>query len=167
MATSQPEFYEGQLSAQARENREALESELSSLYESLEGDPKGIERLRSLKEINRIEETLAWQGANPKHVPFEDLSEHIRNGYSNQDSIEKKYTKRINNRTTAIRSYCVNCQGGYIAGVKDCLAVTCPLHPFRMGGDPFRGWELPKIENEPELPEEELVGEFEDGDDED
>lgn len=161
------EFYEGQLSAQAAENREPLENRLNELYEGLD-DLIGLPRLKRLKEINTLEQQLAWQGANPKALPFDELSEHIRQGYEHQDTIEKKYAARISNRATAIRSFCVNCQGGFVAGVKDCASVTCPLHPFRMGKDPFRGWALPVPHSEPELPEdEEDVGIFEDGDDHD
>ena len=161
---TQPQLYEGQLSAEAAEHREFLEARLNGLYEELE-NLAGIKRLKLLKEINELEQTLDWQGANPKHVDFTEIKEHVQSPRGDSDIIEKKYRARIKNRATAIRGYCVECQGGFIAGVKDCVAVTCPLFPFRMGKDPFRGWELPKPFIEPEMPEdEEDVGEFEDGD---
>jgi hypothetical protein len=158
------DYYEGKLSEQSREAREAEEQRLSNLYANLK-DQSGLERLKSQKEINRIEQTLSWQGANPKKIDFDELKEHIQEGYADADSVERKYARRINNRQTAIRAYCVVCQGGEVAAVRVCPSVTCPLHPFRMGSDPFRGWDLPKPEIEPEIQDDEDVGEFEEGDD--
>jgi hypothetical protein len=40
----------------------------------------------------------------------------------------------------AIRAKCLDCCGGSAAEVRRCLAVTCPLWPFRMGASPWRTW---------------------------
>lgn len=81
--------------------------------------------------------------------------------------IENKYRAAIKNRATAIRAYCVGCMGGSVSDVRDCTSLTCPLHPFRMGKDPLRGWDIPKVE-EIELPEDgdDIEG-FEEGDEDD
>lgn len=141
-AKTQPDHYEGILTAESSQWREKLENDLSALYASLD-ELKGIDRLRAKKKIERLEQTLSWQGANPKVLPFAELKEHIQTS-PQEDAIDAKYQARIKNRATAIRAYCVQCQGGYPAGVRDCVSMTCPFHPFRMGTDPLRGFELPK-----------------------
>ena len=39
----------------------------------------------------------------------------------------------------AARAKCLDCCGGQLREVRFCMALTCPLWPFRMGTDPFRG----------------------------
>lgn len=39
----------------------------------------------------------------------------------------------------AIRAKCTDCSGGNAAEVRKCVAVNCPLWPFRMGHNPFHG----------------------------
>lgn len=160
-----PDYYVSPLSEDARKHREAKEAELDVLYEGLP-ELTGVPRLKALKVIDGLEQQLSWQGANPKALPFDELRDHVRSPVGN-DPVENKYKARIKNRTTAIRAYCVQCMGGDLAGVRNCPSITCPLFPFRMGKDPLRGWDIPKPEIEPELPEEENVGEFEEEDDND
>jgi len=44
---------------------------------------------------------------------------------------------------SAIREFCIGCVGGSVNGrkplkmVRECPATSCPLHPFRMGRNPF------------------------------
>ena len=44
---------------------------------------------------------------------------------------------------SAIREFCIGCVGGSVNGrkplkmVRECPATSCPLHPFRMGQNPF------------------------------
>lgn len=38
----------------------------------------------------------------------------------------------------AIRMKCKDCCCGQVGEVKSCEAKDCPLHPFRMGKNPFR-----------------------------
>jgi hypothetical protein len=162
-----PEYYEGKLSEEARNQRRGAEQRLDELYEKLEGS-RGIERAKLSRDLNVLEQRLAWQGANPKELPFEELRDHVRMRRPDSDGIEAKYRERIKNRATAIRAYCVECQGGFLVAVKECPSVTCPLHPFRMGSDPLRGWDIPKVVLDlPEEDEEEAVGVFEDGDEDD
>lgn len=49
----------------------------------------------------------------------------------------------------AIRLKCLDCCCGSSNEVKLCPAVSCPLHPFREGHDPFRA----KVELTPEQKE--------------
>lgn len=37
-----------------------------------------------------------------------------------------------------IRAKCIDCSGGSTAEVRDCAVTKCPLHPYRMGSNPFR-----------------------------
>ena len=39
----------------------------------------------------------------------------------------------------AARAKCLDCCGGQLREVRFCMALACPLWPFRMGTDPFRG----------------------------
>lgn len=39
----------------------------------------------------------------------------------------------------AIRANCRQCSGGSTAEVRKCVAVACPLWPFRMGYNPYHG----------------------------
>lgn len=38
----------------------------------------------------------------------------------------------------AIRSKCLDCCCGQSVEVKNCGIASCPLHPYRLGRDPFR-----------------------------
>lgn len=40
--------------------------------------------------------------------------------------------------TRAIRAKCIDCSGGSDTEARKCVAVGCPLWPFRMGSNPFR-----------------------------
>lgn len=163
--TTKPDYYESQLSESASQQREVLEERVAYLYENANKLDNAVLRTKAMRRIDPLETSLSLQGANPKKVPFSILKEHVQSPTST-DPMENKYMARVKNRATAIRAYCVMCMGGDIAGIRLCASLTCPLHPFRNGGDPFRGFELPKFEM-PELPEDEEDDndEFEEGDD--
>ena len=38
----------------------------------------------------------------------------------------------------AIRAKCIDCCCGNAAEVRKCVAIDCPLWPFRLGSNPFR-----------------------------
>lgn len=160
-----PEYYEGSLSEEASRQRSDVEQRLNQVYASAKSEENPIKSVKLLRKADLIEAQLALHGANPKKVPFEDLKEHVRYP-SDQDSVVNKYKGRITNRATGIRAYCISCMGGAVAEVRMCASVTCPLHPFRMGKDPFRGFELPPyvMPDFEEVEEEDDVGEFEEGD---
>lgn len=162
---SQPEHYKTPLLAESQQHRVNLEKRLSALYADLR-ESKGVSRLKIERQIERMEQTLEWQGANPKVIDFADLKQHIQETPL-ADVVEAKYQRRIKNRASAIRAYCVSCQGGSVVDVRNCAAITCPLHPFRMGTDPLRGYDLPKAE--PVVIESDDLDEalFEEGDDAD
>jgi len=143
-AKTQPDHYDSVLMQESSEHRELLEKRLEQKYASLDG-LTGVARLKALKEIGTLEETLAWQGANPKVLDAKDLRAHIQQP-DDDDPVINKYRARITTRATAIRAYCVWCMGGSVPGIKECPSVTCPLYPFRMGKDPLRGYDIPKPE---------------------
>jgi hypothetical protein len=39
----------------------------------------------------------------------------------------------------ALRAKCLDCCGGVPKEVRLCMALNCPIWPYRMGTDPFRG----------------------------
>lgn len=158
-----PDHYEGQLSAEASEQRSRQEERLEKLYADAREEKNPILRQKIINRADVLERNLSLQGANPKKVPFAELKEHVQAPHDT-DALVNKYRKRIKNRATAIRSYCIICMGGEIASIRLCTSLTCPLHPFRMGKDPFRGFDLPKFEM-PEIEDEDDAGEFEEGDD--
>ena len=61
-------------------------------------------------------------GKHPSDVPSEILS--------------LKFSAQ--NPLKAIREKCLDCCCGNAAEVRKCVAVDCPLWPFRMGTNPFR-----------------------------
>src|SRR6516165_5733381 len=61
-------------------------------------------------------------GKHPGDVPSEILSLKFR----------------AQNPLKAIREKCLDCCCGNAAEVRKCVAVDCPLWPFRMGRNPFR-----------------------------
>lgn len=140
-----------------------LEGQLDALDLQLE-EAKGIQRLKLQKKRDRVQLALDWQGVNPKILDLDELTEVIRQPL-HEDAIEDTYRAKIKNQKTAIRAYCVSCQGGSVVGVKECPSTTCVLFPFRMGKDPLRGYELPKVA-EVDLPEDEMLEEdIDDGED--
>jgi hypothetical protein len=38
----------------------------------------------------------------------------------------------------AIRAKCIDCSGGQLKEVRECIITDCPLYPFRMGTNPNR-----------------------------
>lgn len=42
----------------------------------------------------------------------------------------------------AIHAFCVDCMGGHESYIKTCTTDTCPLHPFRLGKNPYLKREL-------------------------
>ena len=38
---------------------------------------------------------------------------------------------------TAIKNKCLDCCCGQTSEIRECTLVKCPLHPFRLGKDPF------------------------------
>lgn len=38
----------------------------------------------------------------------------------------------------AIRAKCIDCSGGVVTEARKCVAIGCPLWPFRMASNPFR-----------------------------
>lgn len=144
MYDQEPDFYDRKLSEEPSRHREVLEGRLADAYANLK-ELSGIPKLKEKKRIEVLEQTLSWQGANPKQVPFDELKEHVQSSHGS-DVIGAKYRARINNRTTATRAYCVtSCMGDDVAAVRECSSITCPLYPFRMGKDPFRGYAMPEV----------------------
>jgi|SRR6476646_1083782 len=61
-------------------------------------------------------------GKHPNEVPSQTLSLKFR----------------AQNPLKAIREKCLDCCCGNAAEVRKCVAIECPLWPFRMGTNPFR-----------------------------
>lgn len=159
-----PEFYERNLGDESSRHRAVIEGRLNDLYEKAGEEKNPILRRKLYNQVDLIEQQLSLQGANPKVVPFDMLVEHVRAKALNYDDLSQ-YKSKIKNRATAIRAYCVGCMGGSVSDVRSCSSLCCPLHPFRMGKDPLRGYELPKVD-EPELEIEDDEDDFfEEGDD--
>ena len=47
-------------------------------------------------------------------------------------------TDQITSPIKAIRAKCIDCCCEQSSEVKLCPSIKCPLHPFRMGKNPFR-----------------------------
>ena len=55
------------------------------------------------------------------------------------------YKKKVRNRKTAIRAFCIECVGGSIAEVRSCDNAGCSLWLYRNGDDAFRGMSTPSF----------------------
>lgn len=60
----------------------------------------------------------------------------------------KRYADKVRNPRTAIRAKCVECSGGSLKEVNECRVITCALHPFRMGVNPFNKKTRMRLERE-------------------
>lgn len=112
-------------------------------------DLNGIPLLKAEERIETLRESLKFQSADPRSISFDRLAAHIH-APTGDHPVEDRYRAAIHNRSTAIRAYCVKCQGGMPALVRLCESCTCPLYSFRDGKDYFRGYALPKIAEDDE-----------------
>lgn len=48
----------------------------------------------------------------------------------------------------AVRLKCLDCSSYQLNEVKECNITNCPLHPFRLGKNPFRKRELTEEQKE-------------------
>lgn len=145
-----PDYYERPLSQESADFRFHIEKELDELEETIESEENPIKRLKLRKKAERLEYMLSWQGANPKEIDRTELRQ-VNTQPLHEDATSDKSRAAVKNPRTAIRAYCVSsCMCGQPSLVRECTSITCVLWPFRMGADPFRGYELPKVE-EPEL----------------
>lgn len=51
----------------------------------------------------------------------------------------------------AIRAQCIDCSGGSLKEVRECAFKDCPLHPYRMGKNPYHKNSKEKLLNELEV----------------
>ena len=84
---------------------------------------------------------LVRQDPKPKVVP-------ALKKWKNRNGTNAKVPKPV----SEIRRFCIGCMGGAKNGrkplkqVRECPVVECPLHPFRMGKNPFDKRNLTKTQ---------------------
>lgn len=173
-AKTLPPRYNRSLTAEMSEARARIEQQQEEIDEQIDAlnvkpdktvtEIKKLMRLRG--EAERVELKLEYQGANPKSLPKATLLS-IMNDPLNRDTAEDKQRSKMRTRAQAIRQFCVhNCMSGSTQFVRECASICCELHPFRMGRDPFRGYDLPKtIVQADDSEDAELDAEFGEGDD--
>lgn len=113
----------------------SVKKELNDLGTDL--GPETLKKYLILEK--RLEELLQnslYEGVNPKEINTKDLLAVARS-YFGSDDIERKYKKKIRSPLTAVRSFCIDCMGGSMVGVRECTSCNCPLWPFRLGKNPF------------------------------
>jgi hypothetical protein len=115
-----------------------LKENLKSLDEKLETKAPVREIMTADRAVKRLTLMVDNFSRNPKEIPRETLIAMLNTPPGVPDAVERKLRKRIRNRSTAIRSFCIMCMGCQPKAVKECSATWCPLWPFRMGGDPLR-----------------------------
>ena len=161
----QPKYYDiSKLSEQGRFDREQLLASLSK-YEKITPTLVGLDLAEAEDRMFAILTSLEWQGADPKRVSFDKYVELVRSRKPDRSKTENDAAKRIKNRSTAIRAFCIGCMCGDTALVRSCTSLTCPMHPFRLGNDPFRGYEPPPPTIDVVLEDDDEVIMFEDEDD--
>jgi hypothetical protein len=74
----------------------------------------------------------------PKDMNHRDLLEMVRVP-NEDDKVENFYRERIKSPLTAIRAFCVLCQGGQPSAASGCIGVSCPVWLFRTGKNPLYG----------------------------
>lgn len=121
------------------------------LLEELEGAPKRqIVQILKAKAAYKLALACAvYSSDDPRTLPTEDLLFLVQS--SRGDSIVDKYRARIASPLTALRAYCVECQGGGVAFVRECPSTNCPIWAFRMGNNPFYN-RMPDADAESEDP---------------
>lgn len=82
--------------------------------------------------------TYALPGVKPAEIPIDDLVTVLRTP-QNDENVDYVYRNRIKGRLSAIRAFCVFCQGGSPKAARLCAQVTCPLWSFRTGANGMRG----------------------------
>jgi hypothetical protein len=86
------------------------------------------------------------------HSPFADLKPHLAEREPSEGGLQVGRDPRtipemdwwaaglpFRTLAEAARAKCLDCCGGQLREVRLCMALACPLWPFRMGTDPFRG----------------------------
>jgi hypothetical protein len=121
------------------ENYQLEAAKYEDLIERIDNAPNVMTRLKLQREVEYHEDVLRYAGKDPRFVPVEALNRMRRAKQPMDDHTTASYRTRIKTRASAIRTFCVDCQGGEVKGVKECEAMNCPLWPFRMGTDPLRG----------------------------
>lgn len=77
--------------------------------------------------------------ARRRRKPVEETPKETKEYVSDEDRIIAKYKEKVSNPLTAIRAMCIECMGGGVHEVAECVSVACALHPFRMGKNVMHG----------------------------
>lgn len=136
--------YSAEFEAEANARLQRLQNELRGLPMG----PKTIKRVLSLRaRIERTELEIAAHGADPDQLPRKVLYQIVHKPVD-IDFAEYRYREGINNRESAIRAYCIWHMNGSADDVRYCKDMTCPLWPFRMGTNPFKGHDIAALHAE-------------------
>ena len=84
------------------------------------------------------DEGMKHQTPLPVDTPIQTLLARVRTPYNKHESVEERYRKRIKSPLSAIRAFCVECEGFSPKAVGKCASVRCPLWPFRLGTNGMR-----------------------------
>jgi hypothetical protein len=105
-------------------------------YEGSTFEAMGVAR----ENVGGVARRIAYgQGLGyPNEQRVQDLLTLVRSPLNPGDSVEVKYRNRIRSPLTAIRAFCVECQGGSPKSVNKCTLVECPFWAFRMGQNGYR-----------------------------
>jgi hypothetical protein len=114
----------------------AAASALPAVPRQWRPDPKAVMEMIPV-EVRLIMGQILYGDREPKSIPSDDIFVLMRTAHDPSLPAEKAYRDRVVNRGTAIRGFCVLCQGGSPKQVRLCDDVTCPLWVFRMGGNPL------------------------------
>ena len=90
----------------------------------------------TLLRLPKVAETFG-EDFKELNLTVADRVQLVRTPFDPASGQEQRYRNRIRNRQTAITAMCVQCVGTR-KNVTECIDCTCPLWPFRMGGNPYR-----------------------------
>jgi hypothetical protein len=123
----------------AHKNLKKRIKQLETDIEAVEGsdDPLKFKKLTKLRrELENAEISADYMLKDPKSLNYDQMLEILGMQPSSDTAMDTKYREKIKSPITAIRAFCISCQGD-IPGVNDCATFNCPFWPFRMGKNPF------------------------------
>lgn len=118
---------------------ERMCNELLAQIDKASGDPDAKKRVHAFKledELRTAIIRMLFGDYDPKDVSA-DVMRHARENPIHDDFANVNMRKAMSSPMDGIRTFCTECQGNDIVGVRECAAINCPLWSFRMKSNPF------------------------------
>ena len=97
-----------------------------------------VSGMRLASKIKTAVIRALYGSGDPKDMPMHHMRHALENPIS-ENFVNPLQRKSIDGPLRGIRVFCLECQGGDPALVRECAAINCPLWAFRMSANPFFG----------------------------